>query len=342
MRCVRGETTVTIVGLKSFPDGQPKVQPFRGVGGTNRSGSVLVFMDNLMGRLNVPWQEVAISARSREYSPSSSFTACVHDVAIGHLDTCWANFWPTGSRRQIASFTGALYHDNFHVVVRSGKKEQTFADSLYRPFQPFTAELWMLIMTAFGFIGVSLTWSQSTEEHWKSCGGVLVHAPANIFKGWHGFGTGEVRQVVVRSAGGWLTQFAMGFSKTVLVAAYTSLMTSNILTETTTEVNTFKEAQDARYRYCANPDIVPALISQYPSLGQYMVETQKDEILDAIDRGECEAAIISTNQWRNERLWGQRHHCDTKVALADAFCVRAHTVYCNCTPGVPKCMRAPL
>jgi hypothetical protein len=79
-------TLLRTVGLNNYTNGGRKVEPFRGIGGTNRSGSVLVFMDRLMRRLGVPWEEVAVSARSREYSPSSSFTACVHDVAIGNVD----------------------------------------------------------------------------------------------------------------------------------------------------------------------------------------------------------------------------------------------------------------
>jgi hypothetical protein len=45
--------------------------------------------------LRVPLEIVPISDRSREFSPSSSYTACVHDVAIGQVDLCVGNFWPT-------------------------------------------------------------------------------------------------------------------------------------------------------------------------------------------------------------------------------------------------------
>ena len=62
-------------------------------------------MSRVMRRHAVPWQAVDVSARSAEFSPGSSFTACVHDVAIGNVDMCWANFWPTSARRQMASFT---------------------------------------------------------------------------------------------------------------------------------------------------------------------------------------------------------------------------------------------
>jgi hypothetical protein len=78
----------TLVGSIPYLDGAPKVIPYSGVGGTNRSGSIPVLMDNMFTRYGVAWEEVAISARSLEYSPTSSWTACVHDVAIGRLDMC--------------------------------------------------------------------------------------------------------------------------------------------------------------------------------------------------------------------------------------------------------------
>jgi hypothetical protein len=77
-----------LVGSKTYKDGTPKVLPLQGVGGTNRSGSVLVFMAKLLDESKVPWEEVQISPRSYAFSPSSSWTACVHEVALGNTDMC--------------------------------------------------------------------------------------------------------------------------------------------------------------------------------------------------------------------------------------------------------------
>ena len=73
----------TIVGASPYPDATPKVEPFRGVGGSNRSGASLVFMDSIFAEHGFAWEEVGVSAPSAAYAPSSSFTACVHDVALG-------------------------------------------------------------------------------------------------------------------------------------------------------------------------------------------------------------------------------------------------------------------
>ena len=48
--------------------GQLKMAKGGGVQGTNRSGAVVVFMANLMERYRLPWVEVPISTRSRDFS----------------------------------------------------------------------------------------------------------------------------------------------------------------------------------------------------------------------------------------------------------------------------------
>jgi len=176
----------TLVGSsKLYPDGTPKVVPGKGIGGTNRSGSVPVFFDTIFAELGVPWHEIAITERSHEYSPTSSFTACVHDVAIGQVDMpglglgltararasyspnpynvaiggqvdmCWGNFWPTATRRQLASFSGSFYQDSFHVLVPlSSNQAGSWGAAFTVPFAPFTAELWVMIFSILGVVGV--------------------------------------------------------------------------------------------------------------------------------------------------------------------------------------------
>ena len=53
-----------LVGSKRYPDGSYKVQPGMGVGGTNRSGSAMVFMDEILQAIDVPWQEGVAGAHA--------------------------------------------------------------------------------------------------------------------------------------------------------------------------------------------------------------------------------------------------------------------------------------
>ena len=68
---------------------------------TGRSGSVLKLMAAIFEKEGIPWEHVEISDRSNEFSPNSSYTACVHEIAIGNADMCWGDFWTLAERRQL-------------------------------------------------------------------------------------------------------------------------------------------------------------------------------------------------------------------------------------------------
>ena len=173
----------TIVGTRPYPDGSPKVVAGSGVGGTNRSGAVVVLVANLLTQLSVPWEETAISARSLEYSPASSFTACVHEVAIGNLDLCIGNFWPTARRRTIANFASPIYRDSFHLIVPYAPPGAyaSIWRSLQAPFTPFSAELWLMIFVILGLVGLMGVNAERTKiPTWYQ---LLAGAPTAIFKG---------------------------------------------------------------------------------------------------------------------------------------------------------------
>lgn len=98
---------------------------------------------------------------------------------------------------------------------------------------------------------------------------------------------------------------------------YTSITVALLVKQQGTEVSSFREAVDARFRFCVNSNMIGALAASYPEIAPYVIGVNKLEILDSIDQGLCEAAIMDADQWRNERLWEQTHHCDTKARLPD-------------------------
>ena len=236
--------------------------------------------------------------------------------------TGWGDFWPTASRRELTTFTGEIYNDFFHVIVDQDIKSNTFGESLKQPFDPFTARLWVFTFAVLGVVGVTLTLMHRTGK--LSFWAELPELAQNFIKGWHGFGSGEIKQVVIGSTGGWLTQFAVGFTKTVLVAGYTSMQVATLVQQTSTQVTSFKEAKDRGYRFCANDQIAIVIGNQYP--GTKMVPVPYLEILQRMDAGECDAAIIDDNQWRDYRSNGQTHYCDTKVRLPDVVVTVPNTI----------------
>ncbi|CAE7556692.1 GLR3.4, partial [Symbiodinium pilosum] len=72
-----------------------------------------------------------------------SYTACVHDVAVGHFDVCIADLWLTAERNRLAYFLPPIRQDLFYLVVPRKVEEVTFASYLERPFLPFTIDAWL-------------------------------------------------------------------------------------------------------------------------------------------------------------------------------------------------------
>ena len=66
--------------------------------------------------------------------PESSFTACVHDVAINNTDMCLASFWVTPQRLLMTEFTVAISFDTFNLVVFVDEDKSTsFGEMLLLP-----------------------------------------------------------------------------------------------------------------------------------------------------------------------------------------------------------------
>ena len=308
-----------LVGSKMNADGSYKVQPGKGVGGTNRSGSVMVFMDELLDAIDVEWREVPISARSREFSPTSSWTACVYEVALGNADMCWANFWVTNQRRGLTAFTGELYIEPFYLIVRKGT-EPSVVEYLLRPFQPFTPALWVTMFVLLAYVGVTLAYeSGETEGLWEFVTG--GHLFKSIFKGMHAFTQGEV-DVENRTSGSWLTQFFVGFTVLVMTTGYTALVTTQLVQESNNRVTSMDHAIDLGMSFCAQDIIHADLHARFPKLrSSQLVPTYQGARpdLDRMDDGDCDAAIMSDGYWFASRLGdahGESRHCTTKERLA--------------------------
>ena len=86
---------------------------------------------------------------------------------------CWGNYWPLGFRRVFATFTGALYEDRFYLIVWKNVKVGGFVASLSKPFEPFTIELWVLVLSSFAFVGILMTW-EAKRLALSPCGPVAL------------------------------------------------------------------------------------------------------------------------------------------------------------------------
>ena len=65
-----------------------------------KTGSVVEFMKSIANEVGFTWEVVPVTTASKDRF-TSSFTACVHSVALNETDLCLGNFWLTGERMLI-------------------------------------------------------------------------------------------------------------------------------------------------------------------------------------------------------------------------------------------------
>lgn len=305
----------------------PKVQPFLGVGGTNRSGAFLRFMEDIMSTYAVPWEEHPISDRSHEFSPNSVWTACVHEVAIGNTDMCWGNFWPTATRQRLTSFASTVYADKFYVIVYAHRSDISLATALLKPFTPFTPTLWFTLLFVFGLAGVSMTHQNDERgcQAWRFCCSV----PSSVVNGWVAMFTNEVNRVEVRTIGGALAELAIGFSVLVLFTGYTAVVTADLMTQKLGPIENLEEGLQRSYTFCVDANLRELFTAQYPDLEPYLVDSSLTATLDNMDADLCDAAIIHEDLWYGQRTSNYKH-CEGTTAK-----VRLPTVVATVDNTVP-------
>jgi len=83
---------------------------------------------------------------------NTSYSACALDVALGNYDFCLGDFRITPERQILTDFTPAVQEDLFYLVVPEDRPYDSLAETLAKPFEPFTAQAWAGIL---GFLAIS-------------------------------------------------------------------------------------------------------------------------------------------------------------------------------------------
>ena len=95
--------------------------------------------------MSVTWERVPIGSDSLVFG--SSYTGCVHMVALNETDLCIANLWVTSQRLLIHSaFTSTIYSDDFRLVVRISEAVDFWDKFLGPVIKTFSRGAWLLIV----------------------------------------------------------------------------------------------------------------------------------------------------------------------------------------------------
>jgi hypothetical protein len=121
----------------------------------SKDGSVVAFVEQIAREVGFSTEVRPVSAASRSRF-ASSFTACVHEVALNATDLCVGNFWVTTERLLLAPFSSSIYQDEFVLIVRAHKQDdrndlEKLQHMLFIPFRSFTGGAW-------GWIAVTIVY----------------------------------------------------------------------------------------------------------------------------------------------------------------------------------------
>lgn len=312
-----------------------------GVHGTRRDGSVLQFFANTMTAHGMQWVVAEVSPSSRNFA-SSSFTACVHEVALNLTDVCVGNIWPTAKRRRLAAFSSYIYQDAFYAIsFRVGDTTTLpMAAALAAPFRPFSLWLWVAIVIAVLLVALAMV----IVEGWSNVGdypsaSLVSSFGHSAFKALLTFPGGSGISHQPQSAIGKVIVLTFSFCTLVLCAQYTAFVTADLVSSETraaSEVKTFDDALRMRLLVCGLEATKSAFSERYPdSVGLYVGVRNSQEVLLAMDEGRCALGILTEDEWRRARMGDKSrpepgsfyanvsspltYHCDTKLALPGAI-----------------------
>ena len=119
--------------------------------------------------------------------------------------------------------------------------------------------------------------------------------------------------------GGRLTQLALGFFIVLMMAVYTSSLTSELLVrELGGTVSSFEEAMERRYHFCAQRTSMAPVVEVYPNAqwardprdGEVGIISRAD-VLHYIDHGLCDAAVLDEEDLDGMHANGR--HCNITI-----------------------------
>lgn len=274
------ETISAVTGLKKY--GGPSYEFF-----IESIGSI---------KLNTPAVNIAdifATPESRAKYPASSYTACVHDVAVGNWDICVADLWLTPERNQLAHFLPALRQDFFYLVVPREIEEVTFMTRLLTPFKPFAVDGWLGIC-AFLCGMASLLWLlHFIENGWQGCDYTVAGWLRFQFAIWHDFLLGGGNIEVEKGPVYKLLHLSFAFFILVTLASYTASLASLLVVQAEAKgtVGNIEEAIAQGYRICAPAALVDTFKTVFGDVfvphDDYMAGPRN------FYAGNCEAMVLS-------------------------------------------------
>ena len=295
-----------------------------------KKGSMVDFVRKLALDHAFQLVEVEITQDSRNavrtaFSSGSSFSACVHAVAIGQTDMCIGNFWVTNDRMLMAaSFTSPVYTDEFRLVVPVGGAKPSIWSRLVQPFvATFSPAAWFYMFVLAAYVSMAMLFVEGadvgdgTDHVIANCktttdnplatsrsGSVVEEkmqasynsAYYSILGALSGSPAHEAR-----TAGGRMVLAGFAVFCLFFIASFTASTAATLIDvqQTNTVIRSLDDVPDSA-RLCMLQSLASRFQLRYPQFTG-RVESFSDQVaaMEALDARKCAGAVLMQDSWNN-------------------------------------------
>lgn len=120
-----------------------------------RVGSTVDLMNDIFKTYNISAKVTNLTQKSKDVF-TSSYTQCVHDIALNETDLCIGAFWTTNQRLLLSSFTTAVYQDAFYLITYEDSVDTSFLTLMKTPLIPFTTGAWLRLAVVVLYMSSSI------------------------------------------------------------------------------------------------------------------------------------------------------------------------------------------
>ena len=294
----------------AFPSDSSAIWPLLTLEDGTKAGAAPDLLRYAADMLNMTLEIVPLSNRSTDKF-ASSWTACVHAVAIGDIDVCGATAWITLERRSLAPFSEVFETDEIYLISRKSdrKVRLSAAEVLSRPFLPFTPAMWGLIFACCAFTSVAF-WIVETN-----CKPSMRTFAKHVYLGYFGYLSGQGPSLEVTTAPARVLQLGWGFFLLVLMSTYTAKLAAFFAVDTISgTVSSLGEAMRLGLRTCIPTSISEQMVATYPRLRNLAVpvDDNTESLLHRMDTGDCDVCVFYPDGFVTEQVKNPRH-CDKAI-----------------------------
>jgi len=212
------------------------------------------------------------SESSRALYPLSSYSACCLDVLVGKVDLCIGEFWITSERLAMGvDFINPFATDNMVLLARNTENLPSILDILKTPWQPFTSDLWVIIVLYMIIVSANITMLTDASNHDDFANTRLMSRWSKaVWLNSMGFVSRSIKNSL-KSTPARVAALGFGFFLLVTLQSWTAALASTLVVRHVTyNIRNFQDALDCNAKICCAEAISLHMKATWPS-GNYIM-----------------------------------------------------------------------